>query len=148
MPRLAEGLPSWAALKGLPIASKKAPFRNGPASPRAIGLSRGGGIPGPATGTITARSLRGSAAMISASNRCRSAARTLSLAAPRTTWNAVRICPSVPTTTPEPKSNEIWSEGSSSRLNRARGRPGSKVGPGRFLPRTACVSCGLSPFSR
>ena len=39
-------------------------------------MSLGAGIPGMATGTITARSLRGSAAMISASNSWRSAART------------------------------------------------------------------------
>ena len=87
--------------------------------------------------------------MISASNLWRSAARTISLAAPRTTWNAVRICPSSPTTTPEPKSNEIMvgrvELATETRLAAGRAR---RSAAGRFLPRTASVSCGLSPFSR
>ena len=45
-------------------------FATRPESPKAMGLSRGNAAPSLTTGTITARSLRGSAAMISASNSC------------------------------------------------------------------------------
>ncbi len=102
MPQLADAWPSRAALNGLPSASRNDPLRSRPASPIGTGRSLGGGWPGTRRGATTARSLRGSAAMISASNPWRPSAQTTRRFAPLTTWNAVRISPDSPMTTPEP----------------------------------------------
>ena len=76
-------------------------------SPSVIGFKLGRGRPGMSRGAMTARSLRGSAARISASNTFPPKARTIKRLAPLTTWKVVRISPLSPTTTPEPKTDAM-----------------------------------------
>ncbi len=148
IPQLAEGLPSsLAALNGLPRAIRKEPLRRRVASPMGIGLSRGGSAPRSWTGDRTARSLRGSAAMISASNDWPPTALTLSRAAPRTTWKAVRISPWSPITTPEPKSKDMKSSWTCLGTGISNRLPSANRGDG-FRPRTARVSCEPGFLSR
>ena len=132
MPQLADGRPSRAALNGLPSATRNDPLRSLAASPSGDRLElRAAASPATSRGTITARSLRGSAAMISASNACRSAARTFSRLAPLTTWKAVRISPSVA----DDHARAVVERDRSRRLELAAGTraaaPGVEPDPGR-----------------
>ncbi len=104
MPMPADALPSRAVLKALPSAIRNEPGRSLVESPILIGVSFSGRSSTEARGAITARSLRGSAARISASNSRRPAEQTQICAAPRREWNVVRISFSPPITTPELKS--------------------------------------------
>ena len=86
MPQLAEGLPSQGGVERVAQRDQERPLAQACWHRRwRIGLSVGGSPPSLSTGTITARSLRGSAAMISASNSCRSGRADDQLLAPRAT---------------------------------------------------------------
>ena len=146
-------MPSRAALNELPSAIRNAPLRSWPASPIARGLSRGGSAPSLSTGTMTARSLRGSAAMNLGVELLPVGRANEQLAAPAHDVKEREDLPVVADdhSRPEIERDQVGWIGDCAAIvlsEEEQPRPLHGWLSGRFRPRMACVSCEFSPLKR